>query len=626
MPPGLTARVRVLATTDLHMHLTGHDYYADRPVPGIGLTRTASLIEAARAEARAMGALTLLFDNGDALQGTPLDDVDARPPGRAHPLMRAFAHLRYDAAGLGNHDFNFGLPALAAALRGAPCPVVCTNLTPGDSPAGFAPVAMLDRSVHAGGRDWPIRIGVLSFVPPQTLQWDGHHLGGHAEIEEIVASARRHLPGLRKAGCDLIVALAHSGLGEPGEVPDQENAVIPLAALDGAEGIDVIVAGHTHLLMPGPAHAGTADVDAETGAVHGKPVIMPGTAGSHLGVADLTLAASPDGRWRPAGFRCALRAISASTGDGGTRALVRESPALKRVLETDHARTRARMSQPVGESPRALHSYFTFFAHDRALALVAAAQAAALRPLLKGTPAEGLPLLSAAAPGKFGARAGPHNFTDVPAGPLSLRHVADLHVFPNELRAVIVTGAQLLDWLEMSASLFHRVAPGSEGGPLVDPGMPGHDFDVLHGLSYRIDPSAPRRYNPDGSLSDPGGGRIRDARFDGRPVRPGMRFAVAINSFRASGGGHVRALAGAEPVDLPALTIRAALRDYLSGRLPADPLERAPQPWRFTPLPRTTVTVQTGPGARAHLAELTGRGVEVAGDDAEGFLRLILPL
>ena len=189
-----------------------------------------------------------------------------------------------------------------------------------------------------------------------------------------------------------------------------------------------------------------------------------------------------------------------------------------------------------------------------------------------------------------------------------------------------VTGAQLLDWLEMSASLFHRVAPGSEGGPLVDPGMPGHDFDVLHGLSYRIDPSAPRRYNPDGSLSDPGGGRIRDALFEGRPVRPGMRFAVAINSFRASGGGHVRALAGAEPVELPALTIRAALRDYLSGRLPADPLERAQQPWRFIPLPRTTVTVQTGPGARAHLAELSGRGVEVAGDDAEGFLRLILPL
>ena len=624
IPPGVRARLRLLATTDLHMHLTGHDYYADRPNPSVGLTRTASLIARARDEAARDGALTLLFDNGDMLQGTPLGDLVADRADRPHPLMRAFGHLRYDAVGLGNHDFNFGLKTLAAVLRQAPCPVLCSNMRrTGGNPPGFQPCAILDRIVRTGDGEWPVRIGVLSFLPPQTMTWDAHLLRDQVEVDDICASARRWLPDLQRAGCDLIVALAHTGLSHESARAGMENAVIPLAALGG---IDAIVAGHTHLHLPGPDHAGMEHVDAGNGAVHGRPVVMPGSAGSHLGVIDLELQATPLGNWQVAGFECALRPIARRDARGRARALVPEDPGLVALLAEDHGETRALMGHPVGFSDRPMHSYFTLIGQDRALALVGAAQAAALRPLLADTDAADLPLLSAAAPGKYGGRAGPEHFTDVPAGPLSLRHVADLHVFPNELRALVVTGAQLFDWLEMSAGIFHHIAPGSSGAQLIDANMPGHDFDVLFGLTYEIDLSVPARFHANGRLRSPASRRVGHVCFDEIPVTPDQRFVVALNSHRAGGGGNVAALAQAQPVPLPPMTIRAALRKYLDPGQPVDPLALAPSPWRFAPMPGASVTALTGPGAKAHLAELSDRAITADGLDECGFLRLNVPL
>lgn len=619
------ARMRILATSDLHMALTSHDFQTDRVNPAIGLTRTASLIAMARDDAAQDGALTLLFDNGDGMQGSAMDNLAVDRPDRPHPLMRAFAHLRYDAVGLGNHDFNYGLNALDAALNAAPCPVICSNLRRIDGrKAGFAPFAVLERVVKTADNERPIRIGVLSFVPPQTVTWDAHLLRDVIEAEDIIDSARRLVPQLCAAGCDLIVALSHSGLASAEAEPGMENASIPLAALNG---IDAVIAGHTHLHLPGIAHQGLKHVDAEIGSVHGKPVVMPGSAGSHLGVIDLDLAISQRGQWSVDGFAAGLHAIARRDKDGHSVPLVEEDPALLAILAEDVAETRTLMEQPVGHSAVALHSYFTFFARDRSLALIAAAQAAALRPLIAATEAAGLPMLSAVAPGRFGGRAGPDNYTDIPVGPLTKRHLAALNPFPNDLCAVIMSGQQVLDWLEMSACIFRQIAPGDVAVSLLDPAIPGHDFDILHGLSWRIDLSAPPRFHRDGSLRNSGSHRIRDARWQGCRVAVDQQFVVALNSYRTGGGGYVAALQSARPVNLPGRrTIRAALCNYLTGSLPGGPLEATPPDWEFVGMPDASACVATGPGALAHMGELTGRGITVGGRDADGFLQLMVPL
>ncbi len=626
IPSGTQARLRLLATTDLHMHLMSYDYYADRVDNTVGLVRTAGLIQTARDEAAQSGALTLLFDNGDSLQGTPMGDPSLQDSDRLHPLMLALDHLRYDAIGLGNHDFNFGLDPLLSVLQTAPCPVVCSNLyTPGGQALpGIAPCAVLDRQIQTGGGTQTIRIGILSVLPPQTMQWDAHLLRGNVEVGDMIVAARLWAAHLRQVGCDVVVALAHSGLDDRPETQGMENAVLPLAALDG---IDAVIAGHTHLHLPGQAHSGLTHVHASTGQVHGKPVVMAGSAGSHLGVIDLKLEANAQGRWQVADTDCALRPIYVRAANGALTNASRQDQGLTDLLAPAHAATRALMHKPVGHTQRALHSYFSFIAADHAMALVAAAQAAALRALLAGTPAAGLPLLSATAPCKFGARAGPLSYTDVPAGDVLLRHAADLHLFPNELRAVIVTGTQILDWLEQSSALFHQITPANQETPLIDPSVPGHDFDVLHGLTWEIDLAIAPRCQTGNRVADLETRRINDVRLSsGAPVLPDQRFVVALNSYRAGGGGGFVAVKEAESLPISPLSIRDIICDYLSGALASDPLATSLPAWRFKPMPGTSVTVQTGPGASAHLDELANRNVTVNGPGADGFLRLTLPL
>ncbi|MCV2889700.1 bifunctional 2',3'-cyclic-nucleotide 2'-phosphodiesterase/3'-nucleotidase [Ruegeria aquimaris] len=603
-------KLRILATSDLHMQLTGFDYYADRPEPVGGLTRLATLIHAARAEPGLV--LTLLVDNGDSLQGTPMADLCAGQPAQPHPLMQAFGDLGYDAIGLGNHDFNYGLDVLDHALRQAPCPVICSNAQRLDGPALWVRDVVLRRHLTVSGTDMPLEIGIISVLPPQSLQWDAHHLLGRIKIADIVETARTRARQLRAKGCHIVLALAHSGLGETHPAPEQENAVIPLAEIDA---IDAIVAGHTHLHLPSPAPDPRPQVDAVRGMIHGKPVVMPGQYGTHLGLLDLDLGLDARGRWRVLRSRASLRAADAA---------VPVSKALAKRLSHVHAATRAAANMPAGSSDQPLHSYFCFIAPDLGLAKVAAAQAATLRPFLHGSPQSTLPLLSAVSPLKAGGRAGPQHYTDVPAGPLLMRHIADLHMFPNELRAIVATGAILRDWLEMAVSLFHQISAKEPPRPLLNPVIPGHNFDVLYGLSYVIDLSAPPRFDAHGTVINPGALRIRNLTCNGIRVTEDQQFIVALNNYRANGGGRFHMLDMAPQIKLPTLPIQTILRDYLSGKLPGDPIEEAPVPWRFAPLPGGQAILRTGPRARAHLAELQASRITDLGVDDAGYLRLLL--
>jgi len=301
--------LRLLATTDLHMHLTGYDYRTNRPSHATGLTRIATLIREARAQAETEGRSVLLFDNGDTFQGTPLGDPEVLPENAPHPLIRAFDFLGYDAMGLGNHDFDFGLAPLDRALADASCPVISSNLErcdPGAEPP-TVPFAILDRILVTANGPKGIRIGVLSFLPPQTTKWDAHILSGRVRVHDIVTTARNRVAELKRLGCDLIVALGHTGIEEASNPETAENVGVALA---GIAGIDALIAGHTHLVLPGKAHEGISHVDAEKGLIHGTPVIMPGANGSHLGVIDLELDWSPTQGWRVTGTTSESRPVA----------------------------------------------------------------------------------------------------------------------------------------------------------------------------------------------------------------------------------------------------------------------------------------------------------------------------
>ncbi|WP_415184323.1 bifunctional 2',3'-cyclic-nucleotide 2'-phosphodiesterase/3'-nucleotidase [Phaeovulum sp.] len=622
-----TAQLRILETTDLHAHVFAYDYYADRPDDRVGLARTAALIEAARAEV----ANALLFDNGDFLHGTPLGDYVAQrglAPGQLHPMTAAMNALGYDAATLGNHEFNHGLEFLLQAIAPANFPIISANIalrlaaTPEHDQTLLPPYIILDRILtDETGAACPIRVGVIGLLPPQIVAWDRKHLAGRVETRGIVEAARAHVPRLRAAGADIVIALAHTGIGADGAAADSEHAAVPLAAVPG---IDAILAGHSHLTFPSPDFPhNLPGVDAGAGRIGRIPVVMAGLWGSDLGIIDLALHHDAAG-WRVTGATASTRRIFAPNPNippcPPTPCM--QTPRVSAVLaaaEADHLATLAHIRRPVGRSTAPMHSYFSMVAPDAGLNFVAEAQRWHVAKMLSATPEGSLPILSAVAPFKCGGRSGPHYFTEIPAGDLVARNLADLYLFPNTIRALKITGAQLADWLERAAGIFARLSPGQPDQPLLDPNFPSYNFDVVTGLTYDIDLSQPARFDPLGRLINPTARRVRNLRMAGQKVPPDAALIVATNSFRASGvGSFAGAEAGNIVLDSPD-TIRDILLRYAIEAGDVHP--RRTQIWRFAPAGQTTAVFDTGPGAAAYLDELANLDVSPLGLTANGFAR-----
>lgn len=599
---GCGMRLRILATSDLHMHLLPYDYLAGRPSDHVGLARTASLIHEKRAEVPAC----LLLDNGDFLQGGPMGEVVARQSCTAHdhPAIAAMNALAYDAVALGNHDFNFGLAFLRRSVGRARFPVLAANLTLRQS-KGFAPYALLQRQLtDAAGRVHPLRIGVMGFLPPQTEEWDDD-LRRAMRSTDIIDSARQIVPRLKALGADVIIALAHSGIGPPEPSTRMEHAATALAALPG---VDAVIAGHTHEVFPAPHWQGRPGVDPVRGTLCGKPAVMPGFGGSHLGMIDLDFRIDPAGLPEITGFQVACLPVAPGTPS---------SRLVTRPVQAAHRATLRQLGTRVGRSALPLSSHFAVIGHDDGLRLVNLAQRWHVRRQLAGTPFAHLPVLSATAPYRAGGRGGAHHYTHVAPGRLSLRHIADLYSFPNRVTAIRLSGAQLRDWLERSASMFNRVEHGARDVPLQNPEFPIYNFDVIDGVTWQIDLSQPARFHPDGRLADAAARRILDLRWQSAAVGDGDSFILATNSYRLAGCGLFSPLVSNNEVVLArdALT-QDVLRRYVRQRrricLPTQAT------WRFMAQPESSVLFQTSPDAsRGHLPD--PHRLEPLGRTPEGF-------
>ena len=627
--------LRILATTDLHGHILPWDDLADRPAPDRGLAQIASLIAQARAEVPG----SLLLDNGDFLNGSPLADHVAQAarsdPSRMkdhgkpiHPMIAAMNHLGYDAVTLGNHEFSQGLDLLRNALRQARFATVCTNLDrlgPTAQRRSFAPRQILLRRQlwDQNGTPHELVVGILGFLPPQTTVWERHHLTGKLAVRAILDSARAAVPRLRRAGADLVIALSHSGIGAEGSTDPHSGGDETISdRLAQIAGIDAVVAGHTHQLFPPVPEPGASKDTAHPARSLTAPLVMPGFYGSHLGVLDLALFRTAQG-WQVDRCDTSLRPVARRVGPlGRLQPLVKPDPHLAALVEHDMASMRAAANQPVGLTAEPLHSYFALIGWAPVQDLLAEAQAANMRRLLEDKPEAAWPLLVAAAPFKAGGRAGPSNYIDIPPGPLTARHIADLYMHPNSPVALRMTGADLARWLERSVSLFHSVKPGSTDATLIDPSFPSHNFDMIHGLSYTIDLSQPARHDAFGHVTAPKAQRIQDLRHQGQPVQPTDRFVLVTNSYRAGGGA---GFAGTHPPDIVAEDARP-MRDVLHDHIrTAPPLRPPPHPhWRFAPMPGTSVIFDTGPGALTHADSIAP--LEPLGLQPTGFLRFRLRL
>ncbi|EJL54792.1 5'-nucleotidase/2',3'-cyclic phosphodiesterase-like hydrolase [Rhizobium sp. CF122] len=625
------AHLRLMETTDIHVNVFPYDYYADKPNDTMGLARTATIIDNIRAEA----ANSLLIDNGDVLQGNPMGDYMAyqrgMKDGDVHPVIKAMNTLGYTVGTLGNHEFNYGLDFMFKVLNGANFPFVCANLTKGQLASDptkdelfFKPYIIVGKTIRDGaGNENMVKIGFIGFVPPQIMLWDIKNLEGKAQTRDIVEAAKAWVPVMKQEGAHIVIALSHSGIDGAAASEKMENASLHLAAVDG---IDAIFTGHQHLVFPGPkTWDGIQNADPVKGTLYGKPAVMAGFWGSHLGLIDLLL--EKDGKgWRIVDFTSEARPIYHRDDKKKVVADVVDKKDVIDAAKAEHEATLAYVRTPVGKTSAPLYSYFALVADDPSVQIVSQAQTWYIKQMLADTEYKDLPVLSAAAPFKAGGRGGADYYTDVPAGDIAIKNVADLYLYPNTVQAVAITGEQVKNWLEMSAAMFNEVKPGSKDAELLNNAFPSYNFDVIDGVTYQIDLSQPRRFDDDGKLNNADANRIQNLQFDGKPIDLKQKFLVVTNNYRAGGGGKFPEIAADKVVFQAPDTNRDVIVRFVHEQGTINP--SADGNWSFKPLPGTTTVFQSGPKAKQFLADVESVKIEDAGEGTDGFskFRLILSM
>lgn len=589
--PGTTSQLTLMETTDIHSNIMSYDYFRLAEDKSLGLERTAALIKSMRAASMN----SMLFDNGDTIQGSALSDFQALVEpigcGSTMAVYKVMNTLQYDAAGIGNHEFNYGLPFLnqvtgsqfqvdgvtaPSKCAGPNFPQVLANVMSSKTRAPLMqPYVILDRTINAIDPNGstirvPLKVGVIAFTPPAILNWDKRYLEGKVYTDGIREVASKYVPEMRAKGADLVVAISHGGLDNAPYSPSMENGNYYLSQVPG---IDALLLGHSHQVFPDASSTlpqfNLPGVDKVKGLVNGVPTVMANLWGKHLGVIKLSL--RWDGfHWVVDQGKTVTQAVPIKNADGS---FVAPDASIAPLVATEHQATINYVKTPIGNTNFAMASYFADVGDVTAIQVVNQAQAEYVANYARANLPQyaSLPVLSVSAPFKSGF-AGGNDYTDVAAGNVAINNAADLYLYPNTLYAVKVSGADIKAWLETSARRFNQINPAlTTEQPLIS-SFPGFNFDVFTStdLQYEID------------VTQPLGSRIKNLQYKGAPLLPTQEFIVATNNYRASGGGNFPGLDGSKTIYAAPDANRDILIDFIKSRknltLAANGSARS---WRF---------------------------------------------
>lgn len=515
----------VAATTDVHGRIRAWDYFTNVTETIRGLSRAAIIVDSLRASAP--GRLVLL-DAGDLLQGNPFAYTVYQQSGKQpNAIVAAMNLMGYDAAAIGNHEFNYGVPYLDKAVSEARFPFLSDNTYRIDGTHAYKPWTIVQR---AG-----VNIGIIGATTPGVLIWDGENIRGRVTLGDIIPAVSQSVSEVKAAGADIVVVSVHSGLDEPSSY-DTVGTGVPsenVAARMAREipGIDLLLYGHSHREM--------------RELLIGSTLLMqPKNWATSVAVAHLALVRSA-GKW----------IVARKSADLVQAAGHPEKSEILASSQQAHDATLAQFNTPIGTTAFLWRS-------DSAR--------------LKDTPIVDFVLESERHATGADLASTAVFATDASIGPGTINGAQIAHLYPydNTIRVIRINGKQLREYLDFS-SRYYTGRLTSGGGLEINKQIPGYNFDIVGGVDYTID------------LNQPIGSRITRLNYKGKPVQNTDTFTFALSNYRQGGGGGYSMLAGATVLKETGSIVPLLLQDEVRKRGVLRPEDYFTLNWNIIP-PRAT--------------------------------------
>ena len=471
-----TKSIVILGTSDIHGNVDNFDYFSNTTPTGSqqrGLTKVWTYVQAVKAS----NPNTILIDNGDTIQGTPLSyyfnvlktDVE-------NPLALAMDTMGYVSATVGNHEFNYGPTVFNKYKADASFPLLSANVT-GCQDYTFEPYVIKDVD--------GVQIGILGLTPPAVKYWERPENIVGCVFGDAVDAANDYVPEMKAAGADVIVVAAHSGLDETYGYGREENFVKYLA--NEVPGIDVILSGHDHARLP-----------AQT--INGVLVTNPGNWTYNVSDIRITVTGS--------GTDWVVSEKSSTAQSMNTTPITIEDPALKALLQPYHDTAVAYINTPIGTATADFPGGFAARIADGPTAdLINQVQ-------MEAAADAGYPV-DASLAALF------NNNAYLNAGPIKLMDAYRLYIYDNTLYVVEATGQMVKDELEWTANYFNQYFY-EPAGVTVNSAVRDYNYDLWSGIEYKLD------------VTKPIGQRVVELMLNGEPLAMDQTITVALNNYRAT--------------------------------------------------------------------------------------------
>ncbi|HEY8890084.1 MAG TPA: 5'-nucleotidase C-terminal domain-containing protein [Clostridium sp.] len=497
-PPQPAAKISIIGTSDIHGAIFPLDYNTGLAA-NVGLAKVSTYVNSVRAT----NPNTMLIDNGDTIQGTPLsyyfDMIDKTSE---YPMMKVMGAMKYDTWTLGNHEFNYGLDTLNRIIGDATkenISVLSANTYKSDNSNLVKPYIM--KSFTVNGKT--TKVGILGLTTKTIPSWEDPAHYADLHFNDLVLEAQKWVPIMKAAGADVIVASIHSGIATASDTIPENQAD---AVAKQVSGIDAILCGH--------AHTGkTYSYTNPAGKV--VPVVEPKNGDGIFSQIDLNIDA--DGNY-----------VGVTAYNVTLPATTVADPAILAIAKPYQDATLAYTNTVIGKSTAIFEGAKQLVQPSSIMELVNKVQANAA-----GT------TLSIAAPLSPTAK--------VPQGDVKRQDIMGVYVYENFLYGLKMTGSQLKNWLEWSVRYYAQVANSTD--PIVKDSVlniADYNLDQLYGATYDVDLTQPAcTVDSKGKVIT--GNRIKNLKINGIPVENTEILKIAINNYRYNGGGGFMAAAGFVP-------------------------------------------------------------------------------